>query len=56
TRYGVHASKSINESKIYRLIALIKEEETLLDKEEIPKQYNHKAILLQEKENNIIQE
>ncbi|CAG8808052.1 10487_t:CDS:2, partial [Racocetra persica] len=27
TRYGMHASKSINESKIYRLINLIKEEE-----------------------------
>ncbi|CAG8827970.1 12120_t:CDS:2, partial [Racocetra persica] len=50
TRYGIHASKSINELKIYRLIALIKEEETLLDKEGIPKQYNCKTILLQEKE------
>ncbi|CAG8611103.1 30062_t:CDS:2 [Racocetra persica] len=54
TRYGVYASKSINESKIYSLIALIKEEKTLLDKKGILKQYNHKTILLQEKKNEPI--
>ncbi|CAG8546190.1 9837_t:CDS:1 [Racocetra persica] len=54
TRYRVYASKSINESKIYRLIALIKEEESLLDEEGIPKQFDRKKILRQEKEKDFI--